>query len=159
MDNSWENLEPSPIEFMHGRLQDEFHKWRKRITENTSVEIDGIEFNKIIVEAKKATYEKYKFMNLDKAIPKSAFCEEGMQVGFVGSVDSIEDIKRIIELHSERGVVIVVNNQEYAENIPLRPRLDEIEPLLIKQIPRFEEPYVNKKRTNHERLPSKYGKR
>jgi hypothetical protein len=71
MSKGWKNHEPSPIEFMHGRLQDEFHKWRKTKTENTTVEIDGMEFNKIVVEAKKATYEKYKVLGLDKAVLKS----------------------------------------------------------------------------------------
>lgn len=71
MSTGWETYEPSPIEFMHGRLQDEFHKWRKERTENTAVEINGMEFNKIVVEAKKATYEKYKVLGLDKAVLKS----------------------------------------------------------------------------------------
>jgi hypothetical protein len=71
MSIGWEKHEPSPIEFMHGRLQHEFNKWRKERTENTTVEIDGIEFNKIVIEAKKATYEKYKVLGLDKAVLKS----------------------------------------------------------------------------------------
>jgi len=71
MSIGWENHEPSPIEFMHGRLQDEFHKLRKTKTESTTVEIDGMEFNRIVVEAKKATYEKYKVLGLDKAVLKS----------------------------------------------------------------------------------------
>lgn len=71
MNAGWENHEPSPIEFMHGRLQDEFHKWRLCKTDSTTVEIDGLEFNRIVVEAKKATYEKYKALGLDKAVLKS----------------------------------------------------------------------------------------
>lgn len=71
MSTRWENHEPSPIEFMHGRLMDEFHKWRKEKTENIEVEINGSEFNKIVVAAKLATYEKYKVLRLDKAILKS----------------------------------------------------------------------------------------
>lgn len=67
----WKNHEPSPIEFMHGRLQDEFHKWRKQKTENTSVVINGIEFNKIVVAAKKATYEKYHALKLNEPVLKS----------------------------------------------------------------------------------------
>jgi len=67
----WENHEPSPIEFMHATLQDEFHKWRLSKTESTTVEINGKEFNDIIVKAKKATYEKYKALGLDKAVLKS----------------------------------------------------------------------------------------
>ena len=71
MSTGWENYEPSPIEFMHGRLMDEFHDWRKQKTNDTVVEIDGIEFNNIIVAAKLATYEKYEALKLDKSILKS----------------------------------------------------------------------------------------
>jgi hypothetical protein len=71
MSTGWENHEPSPIEFMHGRLMDEFHKWRKERTESTEVEINGIEFSKIVVAAKISTYEKYKVLELDKPILKS----------------------------------------------------------------------------------------
>ena len=71
MSTGWENHEPSPIEFMHGRLMDEFHKWRKERTDEIIVPIDGSEFNKIVVAAKLATYEKYKVLGLDKAILKS----------------------------------------------------------------------------------------
>ena len=71
MSTGWEKHEPSPIEFMHGLLQDEFHKWRKTKTENTSVEMDGTDFNRIVVKAKKATYERYKVMGLDKPVLKS----------------------------------------------------------------------------------------
>lgn len=160
MDNSWENFEPSPIEFMHGRLQDEFHKWRKTITENTTVEIDGVEFNRIIAKAKKATYEKYKFMNLDKAIPKSAFDNDVMKVGFIGiQTDELKNVAEIIaKLRQEHGHVIIVgNNQEYAKNIPLRPQLEDIE---LKPMPLIQSiSFIKEKRTNHERLPSRFGKR
>ena len=71
MSTGWENHEPSPIEFMHGRLMDEFHKWRKQKTENIDVEINGSEFNKIVYAAKCATYEKYKALGLDKPILKN----------------------------------------------------------------------------------------
>jgi len=71
MTTGWELHEPSPIEFMHGRLMDEFHNWRKTKTKNTTVMIDGSDFNSIVVKAKLATYEKYKVLGLDKAILKS----------------------------------------------------------------------------------------
>ena len=73
MSTGWENHEPSPIEFMHGRLMDEFHKWRKEQGEpaDINVIINGIEFAKIVVAAKLATYEKYKVLGLDKPILKS----------------------------------------------------------------------------------------
>ena len=58
MNNEWDKYEPSPIEFFHGRLQDEFHEWRRSITDNITVEINGSDFNKIVVKAKKATYKK-----------------------------------------------------------------------------------------------------
>ena len=57
MSTELKNYESSPIEFMHGRLMDEFHAWRKTITDDTIVEIDGIDFNRIIMKAKKDTYE------------------------------------------------------------------------------------------------------
>lgn len=75
MDNSWEKYEPSPIEFMHGMLMNEFHKWRKERTNEITILIDGNEFNKIVVAAKLATYKKYKTLGLDKAILKSELWE------------------------------------------------------------------------------------
>jgi cobalamin biosynthesis Co2+ chelatase CbiK len=73
MSTGWENHEPSPIEFMHGRLMDEFHKWRKEQNEpaDINVIINGIEFSKIVAAAKLATYEKYKALGLDKPVLKS----------------------------------------------------------------------------------------
>lgn len=70
MSTGWENHEPSPIEFMHGRLLDLFHEWRKTITDDVKVEIDGSLFNDIVVKAKKEVYEKYKNLKLDEAILK-----------------------------------------------------------------------------------------
>ena len=75
MSTGWENHEPSPIEFMHGKLMDEFHRWRTAKTDNTSVEIDGRAFAEIVVKAKKQTYAKYKAMGLDKSVLKSALKE------------------------------------------------------------------------------------
>jgi hypothetical protein len=71
MNDSWKDHEPSPIEFMHGKLMDEFHKWRKERTWSIEVEINGSEFAKIVVAAKLATYEKYKKLGLDKPVLKS----------------------------------------------------------------------------------------
>ena len=71
MGTGWENHEPSPIEFMHGILLDEFHKMRKRKTGNIAFEIDGIEFNRLVAKAKNATYEKYKALDLDKPVLKT----------------------------------------------------------------------------------------
>lgn len=71
MSQGWENHEPAPIEFLHGRMMDLFHEWRKTKTENTTVEIDGIAFNNIIAKAKTLTYEKYEKLDLKKAILKT----------------------------------------------------------------------------------------
>mgnify|MGYP005751799049 FL=1 len=71
MDNSWENLEPAPIEFMHGRMMELFHEWRRARTSDTQVSMNGTDFGNIIAKAKMETYEKYKALDLGKAIPKS----------------------------------------------------------------------------------------
>lgn len=71
MDNSWENYEPAPIEFMHGRMMDLFHEFRLKRTDKTSLPINGADLGNIIAQAKKETYEKYKALDLGKAIPKS----------------------------------------------------------------------------------------
>jgi hypothetical protein len=72
MDNSWKGLEPSPIEFMHGRLMDEFHKFRKSKTQDVNVLMNGIDFASIVVAAKVETYERYKALELHKAVPETA---------------------------------------------------------------------------------------
>ena len=71
MSQGWENHEPAPIEFLHGRLMDLFHEWRKTKTYNTTVEIDGIAFNNIIAKAKNETYAKYPKQKLQEAILKT----------------------------------------------------------------------------------------
>ena len=71
LEESWKDHEPSPIEFFHATLQEEFHKFRLSKTENTTVELNGIEFNSIVVEAKKATYLKYAKLELKKPVLKS----------------------------------------------------------------------------------------
>lgn len=163
MDNSWEYLEPSPIEFFHGLLLEKFHEFRRKRTDDLTVLIDGCSLSSLIAECKKATYEKYKFMNLDKAIPKSAFDEDGMKLGVIGI--HTEDLKNVVgiiaKLHQDHKTVIIVgNSQEYAENIPSRPRLEDIEPLLIKPMPDILPiGIVHEKRTNHERKPSRFGRR
>jgi len=71
MSQGWENHEPAPIEYLHGRLMDLFHEWRKTKTDNTTVEIDGIAFNNIIAKAKNETYAKYPKQKLQEAILKT----------------------------------------------------------------------------------------
>ena len=65
----WNGL--NPIEFLHGRLMDLFHEWRKTKTENTTVSISGVELNNIIAKAKKETYAKYPKQKLQEAILKT----------------------------------------------------------------------------------------
>lgn len=71
MDNSWENFEPAPIEFMHARMMEMFHDWRRERTSETTVMMNGSDFGNIIAKAKMQTYEKYKALDLGKAILKS----------------------------------------------------------------------------------------
>lgn len=68
MSNWRKDIEASPIEFLHGELIEEFHRWRKSKTESTSVLIDGIAFTNIIATAKRTTYEKYKSLGLKNAV-------------------------------------------------------------------------------------------
>jgi len=71
MSHGWENHEPAPIEFLHGRLMDLFHEWRKTKTENITVSISGVELNNIIAKAKRETYAKYPNQKLQEAILKT----------------------------------------------------------------------------------------
>jgi hypothetical protein len=71
MSQGWENHEPAPIEFLHGRLMNLFHEWRRTKTDNTTVEIDGMAFNNIIAKAKNETYAKYPKQKLQEAILKT----------------------------------------------------------------------------------------
>lgn len=73
MSTGWEKYEPSPIEFFHGELMNEFHEYRRGITNNVSIKINGNDLNNIIAKAKRTTYEKYRVFGLDKAILKSKF--------------------------------------------------------------------------------------
>jgi|GEM_PF-3186329 len=68
---SWEGKEPAPIEYLHGRLLEHFHEYRLSRTKETTVAIDGVEFNKLIAKAKTETYEKYAKLNLKRTIDKS----------------------------------------------------------------------------------------
>jgi len=70
MDNSWENVEPSPLEFFHGELMKAFHKFRESHTKSIFVIMDGVTLNDLIVETKTMTYKKYEALNLDKIVSK-----------------------------------------------------------------------------------------
>lgn len=62
MSYGWENNEPAPMEYFHGKLMDLFHEWRKF----NHGSISGIDFNNLIVKAKVDTYVKYpKQVNAD----------------------------------------------------------------------------------------------
>jgi len=71
MSQGWENNEPAPIEFLHGRLLDLFHQFRRSKTDDTKVEITGTDLNNLIAQAKKDTFDKYQKQNLQMPIPKS----------------------------------------------------------------------------------------
>lgn len=68
---SWEGLEPAPMEYFHGKMMDYFHEYRLNRTDSIQVPIDGVTFNNIIAKAKTDTYAKYPKQNLCRAIPKS----------------------------------------------------------------------------------------
>ena len=71
MSEGWENHEPAPIEFLHGRLLELFHEWRKKQGEDISVKIDGKVFNDLIAKAKTETYAKYPKQKLRENILKT----------------------------------------------------------------------------------------
>lgn len=68
--DNWDNKEPSPIEFFHSELSEEFHKFRKGKTESVTVEINGSQFSEIVRLAKLTTYEKYQALNLREPVLK-----------------------------------------------------------------------------------------
>lgn len=73
MSTGWENYEPAPMEFFHGRLMDLFHELRiKKVGKETiTVELNGTEINNIIAQAKMETYAKYPKQVSSSAIEKS----------------------------------------------------------------------------------------
>lgn len=80
MSNGWEKFKPAPIEFLHGKMLELFHHFRKEKTDGLSVEIDGTEFTKIIANAKMLTYAEYP--NERNARPKN----EPEKVCYCGSL-------------------------------------------------------------------------
>lgn len=73
MSTGWENHEPAPIEFLHGKLHDYFHEFRRKKVgqENHEVLMNGSDLARIIAKAKIETYAKYPKQVNDKAILKS----------------------------------------------------------------------------------------
>lgn len=74
MGDNWDNYEPAPLEFYHGRFMELFHEWRRTVTEDTTVEINGVQLNNIVAKAKRETYAKYPDSILsENAILKTEF--------------------------------------------------------------------------------------
>lgn len=73
MSTGWENHEPAPLEYFHGKLMDAFHALRKKKggKEANTLTIDGYEMHKLIAKAKKETYEKYPKQVSSQAILKT----------------------------------------------------------------------------------------
>ena len=72
LEESWKGKNPAPIEFFHGELQKEFHKYREKHfpnSEKKTITINGIGFNKIVVAAKVSTFKQYPRQNLRRVIP------------------------------------------------------------------------------------------
>ncbi len=74
MSTGWDNYEPAPLEYFHGKLHDYFHEFRLSKTESTEVLINGSDLAMIIAKAKKDTKAKYPNNILPhNAIPKTEF--------------------------------------------------------------------------------------
>lgn len=73
MSYGWENHEPAPLEYFHGRIMDLFHEMRRdRVgQENINVSINGSDLGNLIASAKRQTYQKYPKQVSPDAIPKS----------------------------------------------------------------------------------------
>lgn len=73
MSEGWENHEPAPLEFFHGKLMDTFHELRLKKGDNPdkTLTLDGIEFGNLIAKIKMETYKKYPKQVSQKAIPKA----------------------------------------------------------------------------------------
>lgn len=61
MSEGWENHEPAPLEFFHGKLMDAFHELRLKKGDNPdkTLTIGGIEFGNMIAKIKMEVYAKY----------------------------------------------------------------------------------------------------
>lgn len=73
MSQGWENHESAPIEFLHGRLLELFHEYRKKTVGEKVYEVplSGNEFNNIFAQAKRETYAKYPKQVSSKPILKT----------------------------------------------------------------------------------------
>ncbi len=71
MSKRWQNHEPAPLEFFHGRLMDLFHEYRKKYELPTTFKIDGGIYNNFIAQAKTETYAKYPKLVNNQSVHKS----------------------------------------------------------------------------------------
>lgn len=73
MSTGWDKYEPAPLEFLHGRVMNLFHEWRKENFQDgqITVPISGQVLSRIIGQAKVETYKKYPKQNLSEAILKT----------------------------------------------------------------------------------------
>jgi hypothetical protein len=61
MSTGWENHEPAPLEYFHGKLMDAFHELRNKKGDNPAktLTLDGSEMNNLIAKIKVESYKKY----------------------------------------------------------------------------------------------------
>ena len=88
-----------------------------------------------------------------------------MKVLIVGSPSNKEELRKIKEIFNciDEGTdsLLLISNEEAMDRTFLRESMKELEePILFKALPRIEDIFFPKeRRTNHERMPSKYGRR
>lgn len=72
MSSGWENHEPAPLEYFHGKLMDAFHQLRLQKGDNPerTLTLGGSEMNNLIAKIKVETYSKYPNAISQKAIQK-----------------------------------------------------------------------------------------
>jgi hypothetical protein len=73
MSEGWENHEPAPLEYFHGKLMDAFHELRLKKGDNPekTLTLGGIEFGNMIAKIKMEVYKKYPKQVSSNAILKS----------------------------------------------------------------------------------------
>jgi hypothetical protein len=73
MSEGWENHEPAPLEYFHGKLMDAFHELRLKKGDNPekTLTLGGIEFGNMIDKIKMEVYKKYPKQVSSNAILKS----------------------------------------------------------------------------------------
>ena len=73
MSTGWENHEPAPLEYFHGKLMDAFHELRMEKGDNPelTLTLNGSEMNNLIAKIKVDTYKKYPKQVSSNAILKT----------------------------------------------------------------------------------------